>query len=159
MWSARFLPHMSHVSVSPTNGNGPTQGQRKFLTRVGIELTTFGLNHHCSTDRATRSDGSRPWETEILKSPHFPPPAWVRKLHWFSRWRQGQNTVFKSIAIAIFSLYFANVRASKIPQDQLKVLLSLLLAKRGGRWGRLRAKAAEDFVDDSPVEFKLTSII
>ena len=40
---------------------------------------------------------------------------------------------FKSIAIAIFSSYFANVRASKIPQDQLKVLLSLLLAKRGGR--------------------------
>ena len=27
---------MSHVSVSPTNGNGPTQGQRKTLTRVGI---------------------------------------------------------------------------------------------------------------------------
>ena len=85
--------------------------------------------------------------------------AWVRKLHWFSRWRQGQNTAFKSIAIAIFSSYFVNVRASKIPQDQLKILLSLLLAKRGSRWGRLRAKAAEDFVDNSPVEFKLTSII
>ena len=28
---------MNHVSVSPTNGNGPTQGQRKTLTRVGIE--------------------------------------------------------------------------------------------------------------------------
>ena len=26
-----------HVSVSPTDGNGPTQGQRKTLTRVGIE--------------------------------------------------------------------------------------------------------------------------
>ena len=25
-----------HVSVSPTDGNGPTQGQRKTLTRVGI---------------------------------------------------------------------------------------------------------------------------
>ena len=33
---------MNHVSVSPTNGNGPTQGQRKTLTRVGIEPTTFG---------------------------------------------------------------------------------------------------------------------
>ena len=31
-----------HVSVSPTDGNGPTQGQRKTLTRVGIEPTTFG---------------------------------------------------------------------------------------------------------------------
>ena len=27
---------MNHVSISPTNGNGPTQGQRKALTRVGI---------------------------------------------------------------------------------------------------------------------------
>ena len=31
---------MNHVSVSPTDGNGPTQGQRKTLTRVGIEPTT-----------------------------------------------------------------------------------------------------------------------
>ena len=28
---------MKHLSVSPTNGNGPTQGQRKTLTRVGIK--------------------------------------------------------------------------------------------------------------------------
>ena len=28
---------MSHISVSPTNGNGFTQGQRKTLTRMGIE--------------------------------------------------------------------------------------------------------------------------
>ena len=48
---------MNHVSVSPTDGNGPTQGQRKTLTRVGIEATTFGLDHRCSTDRAARSDG------------------------------------------------------------------------------------------------------
>ena len=27
-----------HVSVSPTDGNGPTQGQRKTPTRVGIIL-------------------------------------------------------------------------------------------------------------------------
>ena len=38
------------VSVSPTNGNGPTDGQRKTLTRAGIEPTTFGLDHRCSTD-------------------------------------------------------------------------------------------------------------
>ena len=35
---------MNHVSVSPTDGNGPTQGQRKTLTKVGIEPTTFGLD-------------------------------------------------------------------------------------------------------------------
>ena len=34
---------MNHVSVSPTNGNGPTQGQRKTVTKVRIEpTTTFG---------------------------------------------------------------------------------------------------------------------
>ena len=38
---------MNHVSVSPTNGNGSTQGQRITLTRVGIEPTTFGLDHRC----------------------------------------------------------------------------------------------------------------
>ena len=32
--NASFLPHMNHVRVSPTDGNGPTQGQRKTLTRV-----------------------------------------------------------------------------------------------------------------------------
>ena len=41
---------MNHVSVSPTDGNGPTQGQRKTLTRVGIEPTTFGLDLRRSTD-------------------------------------------------------------------------------------------------------------
>ena len=35
---------MNHVSVSPTDGNGPTQGQRKTPTRVGNEPTTFGLD-------------------------------------------------------------------------------------------------------------------
>ena len=38
------------VSVSPTDGNGPTQGQRKTLTRVGFEPTTFEFDHRCSTD-------------------------------------------------------------------------------------------------------------
>ena len=39
-----------HVSVSPTDGNGPTQGQRKTLTRVGFEPTTFEFDHRCSTE-------------------------------------------------------------------------------------------------------------
>ena len=55
MESASFLPHMNHVNHSPTNGNGPTQGQRKTLTRVGIAPTTFGLDYRCfSADWATR---------------------------------------------------------------------------------------------------------
>ena len=34
-----------HVSVGPTDGNGPTQGQRKTLNRVGFEPTTFTTIH------------------------------------------------------------------------------------------------------------------
>ena len=45
MRSAILVPHINHVGVSPTNGNGPTQGQGRTLTRVGIETTTFGLDH------------------------------------------------------------------------------------------------------------------
>ena len=41
---------MNHVSVSPIDGNGPTQGQRKTLTTVGMEPTTFGLDLRRSTD-------------------------------------------------------------------------------------------------------------
>ena len=37
---------MNHVSVSPTDGNGPTQGERKTLTRVGIEPEGRGFNSH-----------------------------------------------------------------------------------------------------------------
>ena len=40
-----FSTHVNQVSVVPTNGIGPTQGRRKTLNRVGIEPTTFGLNH------------------------------------------------------------------------------------------------------------------
>ena len=38
---------MNHVSVSPTDGNGPTQGQRKTLTRVGTleKNSDQGGNH------------------------------------------------------------------------------------------------------------------
>ena len=63
-----YSTHVNHVSFSPTSGNGPTKGQRKTLTRVGIEPTTFGLDHRCSTDGATRSDGSRSWELKMSNS-------------------------------------------------------------------------------------------
>ena len=36
--------------INPSIGIGPTQGQRKTLTRVGFEPTTFGLDHRRSTD-------------------------------------------------------------------------------------------------------------
>ena len=33
--------------IHPSAGIGPAQGQRKTLTRVGFEPTTFGLEEHC----------------------------------------------------------------------------------------------------------------
>ena len=38
-----------HVSVSPTDGNGPTQGQRKTLTRVTRNVGGSRLNSLVST--------------------------------------------------------------------------------------------------------------
>ena len=55
-----FSTHVKHVSVSPTNGNGPTQGQRKTLTRVGIEPTSFGLDHCCSIEWVGNSTSHHP---------------------------------------------------------------------------------------------------
>ena len=40
-----FSTHVNHVSASPTNGNGPTQGQRKTLTRVGIGFSVLEWAH------------------------------------------------------------------------------------------------------------------
>ena len=42
--------------IHPSIGIGPTQGQRKTLTRVGFEPTTFGLDLRRSTDWATRPE-------------------------------------------------------------------------------------------------------
>ena len=53
MWSASFLPHMNHVSVSPTDGNGHTQGQRKTnlkealgLSKEDLPLYIYRMRYH-----------------------------------------------------------------------------------------------------------------
>ena len=51
------------VSVSPTDGNGPTQGQRKTLTRVGI----FGLYN-----------GNKGLYKRNLSSRKYPGFGWLR---------------------------------------------------------------------------------
>ena len=58
---------MNHVSVSPTDGTGPTQGQRKTLTRVGIEPTTFGLDLHRSTSLSYKVTREQAVGTEDVK--------------------------------------------------------------------------------------------
>ena len=58
-----------HVSVSPTDGNGPTQGQRKTLTRVILHQTRTEeeidqLLHDKrskSTNKATDNAKSKIW--------------------------------------------------------------------------------------------------
>ena len=41
---------MNHVSVSPTDGNWPTQGQKKTLIRVGNEPTTLRREQAVGTE-------------------------------------------------------------------------------------------------------------
>ena len=54
--TVKFLYPIIPSGINPSIGIRPTQGQRKTLTRVGFEPTTFGLDDHCSTDWATRPE-------------------------------------------------------------------------------------------------------
>ena len=57
---------MKNLRWSTTSGTSyaTPKDREKSLTQVGIEPTTSRLDHRCSTDWATRPDGSRPWEFE-----------------------------------------------------------------------------------------------
>ena len=79
---------MNHVSVSPTDGTGPTQGQRKTLTRVGIEPTTFGLDLVAQSVERRRSNpkvvGSIPTLVRVFLCPCVGPvPSVGLTLTWF----------------------------------------------------------------------------
>ena len=45
---------MNHVSLSPTHGYGPTQGQRKTLTGVGIERISLPFENQVSANAVRR---------------------------------------------------------------------------------------------------------
>ena len=53
-----FQP-VDHVSISPTDGIGPTQEQRKTMTRVGIEPTTFRFDHRSPQTELQGQTGPR----------------------------------------------------------------------------------------------------
>ena len=72
---------MNHVSVSPTDGNGPTQGQRKNLTRVGIEPTTFGLDLRRYKVRREQAVG-----TEDVKVTAMNMYKYKERLRLYKRW-------------------------------------------------------------------------
>ena len=78
------------------------------------------------------------------------------------QWAPRAKYHFQFIAIAISPQTTDNERASRILQGlqgQLKLLLSLLVAEQGGPMKPtetdLKPRSKSDFVDDSPVEFKL----
>ena len=74
---------MNHVSVSPTDGNGPTQGQRKTLTRVGIEPTTFGLDLRRLSYKVRREQAVG---TEDVKITAMNMYKYKERLRLYKRW-------------------------------------------------------------------------
>ena len=70
---------MNHVSVSPTDGNGPTQGQRKTLTRVGIEPPPLHrLSHKVRREQAVGSEDVKVTAINIYK--------YKERLRLYKRW-------------------------------------------------------------------------
>ena len=73
-----FSTHVNHVSVSPTNGIGDTQGQRKTLTRLGIEPpnSISRANAHM-VYMGTKKHFTLPFHAYILGNAEFLPPITV----------------------------------------------------------------------------------
>ena len=89
---------MNHVSVSPTDGTGPTQGQRKTLTRVA-KVCYSVLNILSEKDRQL-------WEK--IKSPdnplhHLLPPTRDRVLR-----NRGHSFIIPRIRTERFKSIFIN---------------------------------------------------
>ena len=90
---------MNHVSFSPTNGNGPTQGQRKTLYRVGIEPTTAVLPTELQGQTGTgcflwKSSSFSIDESTLLSA------SWVIR----ARWREIQRFVWSSKRRKVFMI-------------------------------------------------------
>ena len=58
MWSAGFQSHMNHASVSPTDGNGPTQRQRLYKGRY--TRGSLLLQHAPATRSRSKAPSSAP---------------------------------------------------------------------------------------------------
>ena len=67
---------MNHVSVSPTDGNGPTQGQRQTLTRVGIE--PYRLSYKVRREQALGTDDIKVTAMNMYE--------YKKGLRFFKRW-------------------------------------------------------------------------
>ena len=78
---------MNHVSVNPTDGTGPTQGQRKTLTRVGIEPTTFGLDRRRSYRLSYKVRREQAVGTEDVKVTAINMYKYRDRLRLYKRWQ------------------------------------------------------------------------
>ena len=76
---------MNHVSVSPTDGNRPTQGQRKTLTRVGRLLPSDLVAQSVERQRCNpKVVGSIPTLVRVFLCPCVGPfPSVGLTLTWF----------------------------------------------------------------------------
>ena len=77
---------MNHVSVSPTDGNGPTRGQRKPLTRVGIEPTTLGVRSPPFYRLSYKVRREEAVETEYVKVTAMNMYKYKERLRLYKRW-------------------------------------------------------------------------
>ena len=68
---------MNHVSVSPTDGNGPTQGQRKTLTRVRIE-PLYRLSYKVRREQAVGTEDVKVTAMNMYK--------YKERLRLYKRW-------------------------------------------------------------------------
>ena len=77
---------MNHVSVSPTDGNEPTQGQRKTLTRVGIEPMTFGVRSPLLYRLSCKVRQEQVMGTEDVKVTAMNMYKYKERLRFYKRW-------------------------------------------------------------------------
>ena len=78
---------MNHVSVSPTNGNGPTQGQKKTLTGWELNRRPSGyIDHRCFTDRDTEVRREQAVGTEDVKVTAMNMYKYKEGLRFCKRW-------------------------------------------------------------------------
>ena len=86
-----FSTHVNHVSVSPTKGIGPTQGQKKTLTRVGI-LTpvSFSLSL-CGPNSISRAN---PHMVKTGRKQHFTLPQHRLRIDYIGQARISYGKAF-----------------------------------------------------------------
>ena len=97
---------MNHVSVSPTDGTGPTQGQRKTLTRVGIACSrlTQSVERRRSNSKVV---GSIPTVGIVFLCPCVGPlPSVGLTLTWFIWDRNlALYVTLHSLQLTLFKIY------------------------------------------------------